>query len=46
MTDVEVSAYSVYQDVTVGNEGTADSLDKETLAHYKKPAKGMKLELN
>ena len=48
MTDIEVSAYGVYQDgkllTVVETRGTADSLVKETLAHYKKPAKGMKLE--
>ena len=48
MTDIEVSAYGVYQDgkllTVVETRGTADSLVKETLAHYKKPVKGMKLE--
>ena len=39
MTDIEVSAYGVYQDgkllTVVETRGTADSLVKETLAHYK-----------
>ena len=48
MTDIEVSAYGIYQDgkllTVVETKGTADSLVNETLAHYKKPAKGMKMD--
>lgn len=48
MTDIEVSAYGIYQDgkllTVVETKGTADSLVNETLAFYKKPAKGMKME--
>ena len=48
MTDIEVSAYGIYQDgkllTVVETKGTADSLVNETLAHYKKPAKGMRMD--
>ena len=48
MTDIEVSAYGIYQDgkllTVVETKGTADSLVNETLAYYKKPAKGMRMD--
>lgn len=48
MTDIEVSAYGIYQDgkllTVVETKGTADSLVNETLNFYKKPAKGMKMD--
>ena len=48
MTDIEVSAYGIYQDdkllTVVETKGTANSLVDEVLAHYKQPDKGMRIE--